>query len=190
MHPDRGPGEGEAPDTDAALRAVRTRQELVAVLLAADLYMPTSGAVGSEGRARRLHDAAAVRYPVLVEGDERLVPVFTTEAAVLSALPEPDRPYIVARGAVLLAGWPPDASLYLNPGAELSTKVPGERLAALREEVLRSGDAVASDASPAPSAPVAPPSAERPSTSDVQAPDGSEGRRRPWVERLGLRRRP
>ncbi len=181
----------DAPGIGAALASVRSRHDLIAVLLAADLYMPASGPVEGGVRARRVERAADVRYPVITEDGERLVPVFTTEAAVLAALPDADRPDVVAAGTVLLAGWPPDAALYLDPGAERSAKVPGDRVVALRDEVLGRPSSHAAAAGPqaagAGSRPTPAESSDAPAAgADVDPP--AAGGQRSWLERLGLRR--
>ena len=116
-------------------------------------------------------------------------------AASSAALPEPDRPYVVARGAVLLAGWPPDATLYLDPGGERASKIPGLQVATLREDVLRttgptSPEPRAADASAGSPEPTAHDRPDAGAWTDEPAAvdDVPVTRGRSWLARLGLRR--
>src|SRR3954452_11699100 len=104
------------PNAADAGRDVRRQEELVGDLLGRLLYLPADGDLPDRDAVPTVDDPADVRYPVLVEGGRRLVPVFTSEARVRAALADPPRPYVAVPGDVLLAGWPSDAALYLDPG--------------------------------------------------------------------------
>lgn len=109
-----------------------TPDAFLAALADADVYLPAPEATPGEERQVTARAGDEIPLPLLEQGGERFIPVFSSQTQLLRYLPE-GTPYLRLQGRALASIWPSDCRLALNPRGELGIILSPEQVAAVKD---------------------------------------------------------
>lgn len=119
---------------DALVTALQDERPdtFLAALAEAEVYLPAPGPApeGEEHVTAQAGDE--IPLPVLEQGGERFIPVFSSPKQLLRYVPE-GTPYLRLSGRALASIWPADCRLALNPRGELGLILSPEQVAAVKD---------------------------------------------------------
>jgi hypothetical protein len=125
---------------DALVTALQEEQPdaFLAALAEAEVYLPAPGPAPDGERLVTAQVGDEIPLPLLEQGGERFIPVFSSPKQLLRYVPE-GTPYLRLSGRALALIWPADCSLALNPRGELGLVLSPEQVAAVKDAPERGG---------------------------------------------------
>lgn len=119
---------------DALVTALQDERPdaFLAALAEADVYVPAPGPAPDGEQLVTARAGDEIPLPLLEQGGERFVPVFSSPRQLLRYVPA-GTPYLRLQGRALASIWPDDCRLALNPRGELGLVLSPEQVAAVKD---------------------------------------------------------
>ncbi len=119
---------------DALVTALHdeTPDAFLAALADAEVYLPAPGPAPASEKHVKAKAGDEIPLPLLEQGGERFIPVFSSQRQLARYLPE-GTPYLRLQGRALASIWPDDCRLALNPRGDLGLILSPEQVAAVRD---------------------------------------------------------
>jgi hypothetical protein len=119
---------------DALVTALNDAQPdaFLAALAEAEVYLPAPGPAPDEEQKVTPREGDEIPLPLLEQGGERFIPVFSSTTQLLRYVPE-GTPYLRLQGRALASIWPSDCRLALNPRGDAGIILTAEQVALVKD---------------------------------------------------------